>query len=222
MPDKLKNVLLLVSSHHAVTSRFYLWMLHKVMLLLSWLHCSAASTKTTSNKWNIGHQLSQIPKEFASAIYRNYCSYTVGIKIILAITTSSSAHQPHLFYIHRPRAGSTVCICEENDQAPNPRLSGCYFCPCLCHDLPRLPRKCSHWPPKRGDWLQRSWAAVLIGSLYHSLCMGSERRSCRLDDLIAYWLDERLPSEVNGDLSESLTGWTLLSAWLSDPRWLMG
>lgn len=120
MPDSLKNVLLLVSSHHAVTSRFYLWMLHKVMLLLSWLHCSAASTKTTSNKWNIGHQLSQIPKEFASAIYRNYCSYTVGIKIILAITTSSSAHQPHLFYRHRPRAGSTVCICEENDQAPNP------------------------------------------------------------------------------------------------------
>lgn len=66
------------------------------------------------------HRLSQIPQEFALSIYRNQCSYAVGIKIILVIITSSFVHQPHLFYIHRPRAGSAVCICEENDQAPNP------------------------------------------------------------------------------------------------------
>lgn len=38
--------------------------------------------------------------------------------------------------------------------------SGCYFC--LCHDLTRSLGKCSYWPPKCWDWLQRSWAVLLI------------------------------------------------------------
>lgn len=95
----------------------------------------------------------------------------------------------------REKSGSTL------------RLSGCYSCLRLCHDLPSSPGKCSYWPPKYCDWLWRSWAAILIGSLYHSLSAGGERgpgmrRSSWLDNLIAYWVDGCLPDTVTRNLSE--------------------
>lgn len=83
----------------------------------------------------------------------------------------------------------------------------CLSCLRLCHDLPSSPGKCSYWPPKYCDWLWRSWAAILIGSLYHSLSAGGERgpgmrRSSWLDNLIAYWVDGCLPDTVTRNLSE--------------------
>lgn len=103
---------------------------------------------------------------------------------------------------------------EKND------LSGCYFC--LCHDLTRSLGKCSYWPPKCWDWSQRSWAAVLIGSLYHSLHAGGSggeaggrRGSSSLDK------PERCaPARWRG-IGLRQMRWTFLQSLLSDLQWLM-